>query len=209
MKCGDCAAIPLGDGSPRPSSNQPGRRAGTRPYAAPIRSCTRWGLPCRSCCQDRGALLPHPFDLAGPKTGGVLSVALSLGGEPPAGRYPAPRVPWSPDFPRASFPKRATAQPSGEGRYSRFDCSLRVRTVNSGCAGAFLLYERSSCRCVAAVGDMGPAGCRAHLHSHRRGDDQRPRHFLKAVTPFAYKGTRRCRERRARLPGGRACPSPE
>ena len=63
---------------PRPSSNQPGRRAGTRPIAIPIRSCTRWGLPCRPCCQSRGALLPHPFDLTRPKAGGVLSVALSL-----------------------------------------------------------------------------------------------------------------------------------
>jgi hypothetical protein len=32
--------------------------------AAPIRSCSRWGLPCRSCCQGRGALLPHRFTLA-------------------------------------------------------------------------------------------------------------------------------------------------
>ncbi len=34
-------------------------------------------------CRGRGALLPHPFDLAGPKTGGLLSVALSLGLPPP------------------------------------------------------------------------------------------------------------------------------
>ena len=32
--------------------------------AAPIRSCSRWGLPCRPCCQGRGALLPHRFTLA-------------------------------------------------------------------------------------------------------------------------------------------------
>jgi hypothetical protein len=31
----DCAAIPLGSGSLRPSSNQPGRRAGTRPICRP------------------------------------------------------------------------------------------------------------------------------------------------------------------------------
>jgi len=68
---------------PRRSSNQPGRLGrnqalGPKPRDAPIRSCTRWGLPCRPCRQDRGALLPHPFDLAEPKPGGVLSVALSL-----------------------------------------------------------------------------------------------------------------------------------
>ncbi len=31
--------------------------------AIPIRSCSRLGLPCRSCCQARGGLLPHPFTL--------------------------------------------------------------------------------------------------------------------------------------------------
>jgi hypothetical protein len=36
-------------------------------FAAPIRSCSRWGLPCRPCCQARGALLPHPFTVASPK----------------------------------------------------------------------------------------------------------------------------------------------
>ncbi len=47
----------------------------------PIRSCSRRGLPCRSCFQKRGALLPHPFTLASRRTGigGLLSVALSLG----------------------------------------------------------------------------------------------------------------------------------
>ena len=78
------ATIPLGDGSRRRSSNQPGRRAGTGPYATPIRSCSRWGLPCRRRYRKRGGLLPHPFDLAGPKPGGLLSVALSLGSPPPA-----------------------------------------------------------------------------------------------------------------------------
>jgi len=55
--------------------------------AAPIRSCSRWGLPCRLRCRRRGALLPHPFTLArgGPEAGagGLLSVALSLGSPPP------------------------------------------------------------------------------------------------------------------------------
>ncbi|TCL74979.1 hypothetical protein EV286_102543 [Rhizobium sp. BK251] len=62
----------------------------------PIRSCSRWGLPCRSCCQARGGLLPHPFTLTPPtfpshcsrrksRRGGLLSVALSL-------RSPSPDV---------------------------------------------------------------------------------------------------------------------
>src|SRR5207248_424810 len=54
---------------------------------------TRWGLPCRPCRQDRGALLPHPFDLTRPKASGMLSVALSLtpAFTGTAGRYPAPQ----------------------------------------------------------------------------------------------------------------------
>src|SRR3569833_2255554 len=33
--------------------------------AVPIWSCSRWGLPCHSCCQERGALLPHHFFFVG------------------------------------------------------------------------------------------------------------------------------------------------
>ena len=61
--------------------------AGPRPVA-PIRSCSRWGLPCRRRCRLRGALLPHPFTLTRTgrslvPPGGLLSVALSLGSPPP------------------------------------------------------------------------------------------------------------------------------
>jgi hypothetical protein len=51
----------------------------------PIWSCSRWGLPCQDRYRPRGALLPHPFTLTGdPKiSGGLLSVALSLGSPPP------------------------------------------------------------------------------------------------------------------------------
>jgi len=35
-----------------------------RPGAVPIRSCSRWGLPCRFRRRKRGALLPHRFTLA-------------------------------------------------------------------------------------------------------------------------------------------------
>jgi hypothetical protein len=57
----------------------------------PIWSCSRWGLPCRFRYRSRGGLLPHRFTLAclvcRPKTGqtgGLFSVALSLGSPPPA-----------------------------------------------------------------------------------------------------------------------------
>ncbi len=62
------------------------------PYAVPIRSCSRWGLPCRSRYRDRGALLPHPFYLARNPEGSAGRSAF-CGTVPrvaPAGRYPAP-----------------------------------------------------------------------------------------------------------------------
>ncbi len=86
------------------------------PPIAPIRSCSRWGLPCRRRYRRRGALLPHRFTLAGrrqTRAGGLFSVALSLGSPPPAvSRH---RFPWSPDFPPmlARKPASATVQPSG------------------------------------------------------------------------------------------------
>ena len=95
--------------------------------AAPIRSCSGWGLPCGPCCHVPGALLPHPFTLACvPRPfdlrtiGGLLSVALSLGfgraahadGRFLAGRaLPAILVSWSPDFPRTGFPDAAARLP--------------------------------------------------------------------------------------------------
>ncbi len=64
------ATIPLGRTSPHASSNLPEGWRGPRrtPCGAclPIWSCSRWGLPCRCCCQPRGALLPHRFTLTTP-----------------------------------------------------------------------------------------------------------------------------------------------
>jgi hypothetical protein len=72
----------------RPTDEAPQRPK--TPRIAPIRSCSRRGLPCRRRCRPRGALLPHPFTLTlgvgpcGPRAkGGLLSVALSLGSPPP------------------------------------------------------------------------------------------------------------------------------
>lgn len=111
-----------------PSLKQPTRATSRNSSCvAPIRSCTRWGLPCRRRCRRRGALLPHPFDLTRPKPGGLLSVALSLTlpeGEA-AGRYPAPLFRGARTFlVRASSP--AAARPSGERAYSRLNDDLRV-----------------------------------------------------------------------------------
>jgi len=63
-----CDAIPLGFPSLETSSNLPADSIG--PILAsfevrrPIWSCSVRGLPCPSCCQSGGGLLPHPFTLA-------------------------------------------------------------------------------------------------------------------------------------------------
>ena len=56
------------------------------PCVAPIRFCSRWGLPCRSCCHARGALLPHRFTLASRR----FVFCGAFPGVAPAGSYPAP-----------------------------------------------------------------------------------------------------------------------
>lgn len=68
----------------RMTDPETGRRAFAR-HVIPIRSCSRWGLPCRRRCRRRGGLLPHPFTLTCASAGGLLSVALSL-------RSPSPDV---------------------------------------------------------------------------------------------------------------------
>jgi len=91
-------AIHLERLSPGASCDQPGRLIWKRDWrfwgrrAAPIRSCSRWGLPCRSCCQDRGALLPHPFTLTlrSRGVGGRFAFCGTVPGVAPAGGYPAP-----------------------------------------------------------------------------------------------------------------------
>ena len=52
----------------------------------PIRSCSRWGLPCRRALPPaRWALTPpfHPYPHAPRRAGRFVSVALSLGSPPP------------------------------------------------------------------------------------------------------------------------------
>src|SRR3954468_848425 len=65
-----------------------------RSGAVPIRSCSRWGLPCRLRYRRRGALLPHPFTLTAAIRYAPRRSALcgTFPGLAPAGRYPAPYV---------------------------------------------------------------------------------------------------------------------
>jgi hypothetical protein len=117
--------IPLGRASLRASRDQPGRRGGNAPAsrvrlypsappATPIRSCSRWGLPCRPCCQGRGALLPHRFTRAGWPCG---EPAVCFLWHFPWGRPRRPLTgtvfPWSPDFP-PPWPGRQRSRRRGQ-----------------------------------------------------------------------------------------------
>ena len=96
----DVTAIPLGRPLPSASSNQPERQGlrirprGRSRAIAPIRSCSRRGLPCHRRCRRRGALLPHPFTLTLERTSsariGRFAFCGAFPGVAPAGRYPAP-----------------------------------------------------------------------------------------------------------------------
>ena len=111
------AAIHLGRQLPmrlmrptRAAGQETHRRTAWTADAAPIWSCSRWGLPCRvHVTRRRGALLPHPFTLARPGIRRRFVFCGTFPGVAPAGCYPAPCLPWSPDFPPL---------PCGQGRPS-------------------------------------------------------------------------------------------
>ena len=107
-------AIHLGRLLPGASRDLPGRRRGNPlagplemlrrgRRAAPIRSCSRWGLPCRPRHRGRGALLPHPFTLTdGPGRARSTPAVCFLWHFPwgrPRRALPGTVFPWSPDFP--------------------------------------------------------------------------------------------------------------
>ena len=83
-------------GAPRATNpgGSSGNETGRSPCrAAPIRSCSRWGLPCRPCCQGRGALLPapfHPYRSVRLRTERRFAFCCTVPRVTPAGHYPAP-----------------------------------------------------------------------------------------------------------------------
>ena len=107
---GPWMTIPLGRPLPDASRDLPGRRRENPPGdglsagspVAPMRSCSRWGLPCRCRRRQRGALLPHPFTLTGGRVSRRAPAVCSLWHFPwgrPRRVLPGTVFPWSPDFP--------------------------------------------------------------------------------------------------------------
>jgi hypothetical protein len=66
--------------------------------AAPIRSCSRWGLPCQHRYRHCGALLPHRFTLARGEPQAVCFLWHFPWGHPRR-TLSGTVFPWSPDFP--------------------------------------------------------------------------------------------------------------
>jgi hypothetical protein len=107
----------------------PGKRAGLAPCVIPIRSCSRWGLPCRFRCRSRGGLLPHPFTLTPPphcrmkrkahlrqSGGGAVCFLWHFPWGRPRRTLSGTVYPWSPDFPHPAAFRRlqaAAARPTG------------------------------------------------------------------------------------------------
>jgi len=75
------------------------------PIAAPIRSCSRWGLPCRHPLPGPRWALTPPFQFRRTE---VLATCFLL--HCPWGRprraLPGTVIPWSPDFPRPACASR-------------------------------------------------------------------------------------------------------
>jgi len=125
--------IPLGRPLPDASRDLPGwlRRKRRLPHrfpgrpAIPMRSCSRWGLPCHRRYRRRGALLPHPFTLTtrwppglrpGIKRVRRSALCGTFPGVAPAGSYPAPCFRGARTFlERTVTGAPAVIQPSGAG----------------------------------------------------------------------------------------------
>jgi len=77
-------------------------RSAASPLAAPIRHCSRWGLPCHRRCRRCGGLFHHRFTLACRQA--VCSLRRFPSGCP--GRVLSGTVAlWSPDFPHGKHPR--------------------------------------------------------------------------------------------------------
>ncbi len=120
----------------RPTRGRRGPRHGP-----PIRSCSRWGLPCRSVaglavrsCRTVSPLprIHSPLPMSEP-FGGLLSVALSVGSRRPGVTWHLAL--WSPDFPRCPCGRRGCLADSvGESSIDRRRGFLNAATTSAAAA---------------------------------------------------------------------------
>ena len=100
------------------------RRCGANAAYSPIWSCSGRGLPCRGLLPAARCALTAPFHPYRTRSGGLFSVALSMGSRPPGVTWRPVRR--SPDFPLPLARQRLP------GRLRRF------RTADSNAFGALL-----------------------------------------------------------------------
>ena len=110
------ATIPLGDGSRRRSSNQPGRRAGTA-HLPPLFGLAPGGV-CHAAAVTGGAVGSYPTLSTWPDRSPVDCFLWHFPWGRPRRPLTGTVVPWSPDFPRPRLREAAAARPSGGGGYS-------------------------------------------------------------------------------------------
>ncbi len=146
-----------------PRATDPDGDPKDRSCAVPIWSCSRWGLPCRSRCRARGALLPHHFNLAGPLGLRRCHFCGAVPGVAPGGCYPSPCPSWSPGL---SSPPSQKERPSGH---------LTHRHYASACA-------TPASACSVVVSNSGTSASSAFT---RIGISVQPR-----ITPSAPRETR-------------------
>ena len=99
---------------------------------APIRSCSRRGLPCRPGCPVRGGLLPHPFTLPLLRRGfgGRFAFCGAIPGVAPGGRYPPPSHRGARTFLPSARGERATARPSDPApRVGAWGAGVKARPI--------------------------------------------------------------------------------
>ena len=141
--------------------------------AVPIWSCSRWGLPCRRRRRRRGALLPHPFTLAGgPQPRPAVCFLWHCPWGRPRRALPGTVFPWSPDFPppppRAA---KAAIRPSGALDDSRETALSKIgadRCDGAGAGSRRSIGRRCRCRSPANSSENRRVPSSPARRPHRR-----------------------------------------
>ena len=153
-------------GPPSPMASSEHTRASVGPtLAAPICSCSRWGLPSRHVAMTlvRSYRTVSAFLPSAEASGGVFfSVALSVGSRRPAVSW-HPAL-WSPDFPHVPKGERAAVWPTPRGILS----GDRIDTVKTS-ENAEKVLGRLGLVLLALCLNLGPCV----LQRQRAVEDQR------------------------------------
>ena len=132
------------------SGHNPEARAYAPLRAVPIRSCSRWGLPCRRRCRRRGALLPHHFTLTAANANMPRRYVFcgTVPGFAPAGCYPAPFVRGARTFPlRQPFGSAGAAvRPTDSNRDGDIELARQVARPNNHAATLRIRVRRAASR---------------------------------------------------------------